>query len=89
MRLMQAVAGQISLGLTKISLNEQKEAVAALEERNRIAREIHDGIAQSIYMLTLNLEKAADKTQDHPELHDRLGRLVSLAKEALLEVRPA
>jgi signal transduction histidine kinase len=86
-RLVQAVARQLSLGLTKISLNRQKEEMAAQEERSRIAREIHDGIAQSIYMLSLSLEKAAEVAGGDQRLGQRLGRLVGLAKEALLEVR--
>jgi signal transduction histidine kinase len=59
----------------------------AQEERSRIAREIHDGIAQSIYMLSLNLEKAADVAGDDQKLGPRLKGLVVLAKETLLEVR--
>jgi len=49
--------------------------------------EIHDGIAQSVYMLALNLEKAADVANSDPALRERLGRLVGLAKETLMEVR--
>jgi signal transduction histidine kinase len=86
-RLVRAVAGQLSLGMTKILLNRQKEELAAQEERSRIAREIHDGIAQSIYMLSLNLEKAAEVAGGDKRLGERLGRLVVLAKETLLEVR--
>ncbi len=70
-----------------VRLQKEREELAALEERSRIAREIHDGIAQSIYMLTLNLEKAADVAADDQRLGERLGRLVGLAKETLLEVR--
>ena len=66
----------------------QQAEIAALTERSRIAREIHDGVAQSIYMLSLNLETAADlaakKREDLPE---RLDSLVSLSKSTLLEVR--
>jgi signal transduction histidine kinase len=70
-----------------IRLQREREELAAQEERSRIAREIHDGIAQSIYMLTLNLEKAADLTSSDQKLGQRLSRLVGLAKETLLEVR--
>ncbi|MGD0115455.1 MAG: histidine kinase, partial [Dehalococcoidia bacterium] len=87
LRLVETIAGQLSLGLTKIALSRQKEELAAQEERSRIAREIHDGIAQSIYMLSLNLEKAAEIARDDERLGQRLGGLVGLAKEALLEVR--
>jgi signal transduction histidine kinase len=70
-----------------IRLQQEREELAAEHERNRIAREIHDGIAQSIYMLSLNLEAAADATANEPALSQRLHQLVSLSKQALLEVR--
>jgi signal transduction histidine kinase len=70
-----------------IRLQKEHEELAAQEERSRIAREIHDGIAQSIYMLTLNLEKAAEVASGDQRLGNRLGKLVGLAKETLLEVR--
>jgi signal transduction histidine kinase len=85
--LLRAVAGQISLGLTRLVLSGEKAELAALEERARIAREIHDGIAQSIYMLSLNLERAAEMADAQPALSERLRGLVGVAKEALLEVR--
>ncbi|MFQ6019905.1 MAG: hypothetical protein ACE5KW_04035, partial [Dehalococcoidia bacterium] len=34
-----------------VRLQKEREELAAQEERSRIAREIHDGIAQSVYML--------------------------------------
>jgi len=70
-----------------VRLQKEREELAAQEERSRIAREIHDGIAQSIYMLSLNLEKAAEVASGDQRLGERLGRLVTLAKETLLEVR--
>jgi len=70
-----------------VRLQREREELAAQEERGRIAREIHDGIAQSIYMLGLNLEKAAEVASGDQKLRERLGKLVGLAKETLLEVR--
>jgi signal transduction histidine kinase len=70
-----------------VRLQREREELVAQEERSRVAREIHDGIAQSIYMLSLNLEKAADVAGDDQKLGQRLKGLVSLAKETLLEVR--
>lgn len=74
------------------NLELQKQAMdaemAALAERSRIAREIHDGIAQSIYMLSLNLETCADLAERQPgPLRERLQTLVPLAKQTLLETR--
>ena len=66
----------------------QEAELAALEERSRIAREIHDGVAQSIYMLSLQLETFADLTdKEQPETGERLRQLVALSKQSLLDVR--
>jgi len=70
-----------------IRLQREREELVAQEERGRIAREIHDGIAQSVYMLSLNLETAVEMATDEPVLGQRLAKLVALAKQTLLEVR--
>lgn len=85
--LVESVAGQLSLGLTRIVLTREQEVLAAEEERSKIAREIHDGIAQSIYMLSLDLEKASAMAQGEGKLGPRLVQLVSLARQTLIEVR--
>ena len=66
----------------------QQAELAAVEERGRIAREIQDGIAQSIYMRSLHLETSAELArQKREDLKERLDGLVNLSKETLLEVR--
>jgi signal transduction histidine kinase len=69
-----------------LRLQREREQLAAQAERTRISREIHDGIAQSIYMLSLNLEKAADLAPPSESANGLRG-LVGLAKASLLEVR--
>jgi signal transduction histidine kinase len=66
---------------------DEKQAVAAQEERARIAREIHDGIAQSVYMLSLNLETTAEKAEPGSKTGDAVRELVPLSKQILMEVR--
>ncbi|MCX6024613.1 MAG: sensor histidine kinase [Chloroflexi bacterium] len=71
-------------------LAAEKEALAAEQERGRIAREIHDGIAQSLYMLSLQLEGCADLARRdaiEPQLAGRLDNLVGLSRQSLWEVR--
>lgn len=51
------IAGtQLLVALDNIRLSEQTVELAATAERGRIAREIHDGIAQLTYMLSLQAE---------------------------------
>ncbi|MBI2724083.1 MAG: sensor histidine kinase [Chloroflexi bacterium] len=87
-RLLDALGGQIALGVRNIRLAEQVAELAAESERGRIAREIHDGIAQMVYMLTLSLETAVERVGGDPaEQRQRLQDLTALAKAALWEVR--
>jgi signal transduction histidine kinase len=87
-RLLDAVAGQVALGVRNIRLTERIGELAAEGERTRIAREIHDGIAQMVYMLSLSLETAVDRVGGDPdEQRRRLTDLTALAKTALWEVR--
>jgi len=87
-RLLDAVAGQVAIGIRNVRLTERVAELAAESERTRIAREIHDGIAQMVYMLTLSLETAVDRVGTNPdEQRQRLKDLTALAKNALWEVR--
>jgi signal transduction histidine kinase len=87
-QLVETIAGQVAIGLHNAALAVQATDLAAQEERARIAREIHDGIAQSIFILGLQLETSADLAdQGREDLPDRLRQLVALSKETLLEVR--
>ncbi len=87
-RLLDAIAGQIALGVRNIRLTTRVAELAAEGERGRIAREIHDGIAQMVYMLSLSLETAVDRVGSDPEeQRQRLKDLTALAKNALWEVR--
>jgi signal transduction histidine kinase len=87
-RLLDAMAGQIALGVRNLRLTAAVGELAAEGERTRIAREIHDGIAQLMYMLSLSLETAVDRVGGDPEeQRQRLRDLTALAKNALWEVR--
>ena len=89
-RRQEAVAAERQRAEENLELQRKalKAELSAVEERSRIAREIHDGIAQSIYMLSLHLETSADLARQRPEdLAVRLDTLVGLSKETLLEVR--
>jgi len=86
--MVEAIANQLAIGIHNAVLAQQKAELAAEEERSRISREIHDGIAQSIYMLSLHLETCADLAlQQRQDLTERLEGLVAVSKQTLLEVR--
>ena len=74
------------------ALREQARASerAAEEERRHLLREIHDGISQGVFMLSLGLESSARRAESSgtdSELTDRLDALARVAKGTLLETR--
>ena len=83
----QAVEAERERAGENLALQKKAEE-AAQEERSRISRDIHDGIAQSVYALTLGLETSADVAErEDSGIREQLRKLVPLAKKALLESR--
>lgn len=62
--------------------------IAVTRERGRIAREIHDGIAQQVYMLGLGLETCLELADRDPAgVKQRLSALLPVARQTLLQTR--
>ena len=87
--LTQALAHQVMLALRLTELAEQSQAGAILEERNRLARDVHDTLAQGFTGVIVQLEAAEDAMVgghcDEADLH--LRRAGDLARESLGEAR--
>jgi signal transduction histidine kinase len=66
----------------------QVEQIAAIEERNRLARELHDSVSQTIFSLVLNTRATQILMGRQPErVRPQLEELQMLAQEALTEMR--
>lgn len=67
---------------------EEKQISMVLEERTRIARDIHDTLAQGFTGIVIQLEVAEDALADDPEAaRAHLLRARNLARESLAEAR--
>jgi nitrate/nitrite-specific signal transduction histidine kinase len=67
---------------------EQLRALAVADERQRISRDLHDGIIQNLYAVGLSLEGVADQLED--EAHDaatRVGRAIDSIHVAIGDIR--
>jgi signal transduction histidine kinase len=87
-RLLQPFADAAAVAIENARLYEQARFSATLAERNRLARELHDTIAQGLTAVTMQLEAAQRSFERDPaRARARLGRAHELARETLEDVR--
>jgi two-component system, NarL family, sensor kinase len=89
LNLLTTAGAMVSLAVERSRLEAAGARAAAAEERNRLAREIHDTIAQALAGLTMQLETAdalAD-VQGDPRLASAVTRSLALARSTLEEAR--
>ena len=78
------LAGQAAIALDYGHGRAAMRQVALVEDRERIARELHDGVIQAIYGVGLNLQAAAATTTDRAlaqRLEDAIGRLDDVVRD--------
>jgi signal transduction histidine kinase len=86
---LQAVADQAALLVESARLTDELRGKAVLEERQRIAHELHDSVTQALYGIGLGADAAlAQLEQGQTEsLKGALTYLSSLAKAGMAEMR--
>ena len=84
----QALSHQATLAIQLTHLASEAQQVAVLGERNRLARDIHDTLAQSLGGIVLHLQ-AADSiyTTDLQDKQTHITQACQLASQALTEAR--
>jgi len=88
-KMLEIIARQIGAAIENSYLREQSEQLSIIEERNRIARELHDSVTQSLYSLTLFSETARRMmdADDPAETRRYLGEIADASQQALKEMR--
>jgi signal transduction histidine kinase len=88
-RLFNALAQRAAIAIQNAHLYEQAEQAATLEERQRLARELHDAITQSLYSLVLLAEAGRRymNAGNQEQVQHHLGRMGETAQQALKEMR--
>lgn len=83
------IGNQAALAIESARLRQQAEAAAALAERSRLARELHDSVTQSLYSVTLYAEAAARllTAGETTRAAEHLRSLRDTSQDALREMR--
>jgi two-component system NarL family sensor kinase len=80
LRILHTVGDLLSIAIERARLFAVAQRLGAVEERNRLAREIHDTIAQGLAALVLRLE-ALDAAVESHDAEERLRAIVAQASE--------
>ncbi len=85
----EALGQQATLAIQMARLSEQARESAVLAERNRLARDIHDTLAQGFTGVILQLQAAEDAlvSGDIAPVKTHISRASELARSALAEAR--
>jgi PAS domain S-box-containing protein len=83
-----AVADQTAVAVENVRLFAGVRGKAALEERQRLARELHDSVSQALYGITLGTKTARTLLEKNPDrVADPLDYVLSLAEAGQAEMR--
>jgi len=88
-RIIKLFADQAAINIENARLHQKAEELAVMQERQRLARELHDSVAQALYTITLyadaiNLTQSAEKKE---AMIVYLGKLREVAQEGLRDMR--
>ncbi|TGB03863.1 GAF domain-containing sensor histidine kinase [Halobacillus salinus] len=84
---MDALAGHVALAYESISVQEKRAEVLLYEERNRLARDLHDSVNQKLFSLSLTARGAKEVVKEDESLKELLSEMQSLSQESMREMR--
>jgi two-component system, NarL family, sensor kinase len=88
LRLLSTVASQVGIAIERGRLAEESTRLARAEERARIAREIHDTLAQGLTAIALHIEGGINQLErDPPRARERLEQALALCRASLEDAR--
>ncbi|REE97535.1 GAF domain-containing sensor histidine kinase [Thermomonospora umbrina] len=86
--LLTLFAAHAAIAITNARLYERDRELTVVEERNRLARELHDAVSQKLFSLRLTAQAAAALAEKDPaRTVAELAQVQRLAGEALAELR--
>ena len=96
-QLIEMLGAHAAIAMENANLYERSRELSVVEERNRLARDLHDSVAQTLFSIDLTAEAAATLVEQNPaEAKDRIQELQRLGRDAtstlrtlIFELRPA
>src|SRR4051812_27459494 len=87
-KLIELLAAHAAIAIENARLHERSRELNIVEERNRLARELHDSVTQRLFGVALAAESAQTLLErDRGKAADELRRVSELARGAMEELR--
>jgi len=85
----QSLGDQIAVAIENARLYDRSQELAVLEERTRLARELHDSVTQSMYSVVLLTEgwRRSMRKGEAANVDEYLARIGEINQQALKEMR--
>ncbi|WP_433748506.1 GAF domain-containing sensor histidine kinase [Falsibacillus pallidus] len=84
--LLESVALQIGSAIKRVKLTKKEQEMALVQERNRLARDLHDSVNQLLFSLTLTARGGEAMTNDQ-DIKETFSMIGELSQSALTEMR--
>jgi signal transduction histidine kinase len=89
-RLVEMFAGHAGIAIDNARLHDEVQRLAVVDERERIGKDLHDGIIQSIYAVGLSLEDVPELVEaesDRDEAIARVDRAIDALNLVIADIR--
>lgn len=87
-RLVELFARHAAIAIENARLHDRIAALAVVEERERIGRDLHDGIIQRLYAVSLSLEDVEELVREDPaEVAVRVDRAIESLQTTISDIR--
>lgn len=87
-RLVELFARHAAIAMQNARLHDRIAALAIVEERERIGRDLHDGIIQSLYAVSLSLEDLEEIAREDPDaVAARVDRAIDALQTTISDIR--
>lgn len=85
--IMKALAVVAGAGINSIRMSQELQVKAVSDDRDRIARDVHDSIIQSLFAVGLGLQARSAAAADDPDLHAALDSASIAIDASIAELR--
>lgn len=87
-RVIEVLAAHAAVAIENARLHERSRELSVVEERNRLARELHDAMTQTLFSLSLTADAAAAHVRTEPDrAAEELDAVRTLARAGMAELR--